>query len=60
MPKGRFQIHAGKVRVVFHSPIEPRDFMGRDELMRRVWEKINASLPPEYQGAYPEAVRSDA
>jgi 1-acyl-sn-glycerol-3-phosphate acyltransferase len=59
MPKGRFQIHDCKVRVVFHSPIEPRDFMGRDELMKRVWEEINASLPPEYQGAYSEAVRSE-
>ena len=59
MPKGRFQIHAGKVRVVFHSPIEPQDFMGRDELMKRVWEEINVSLPPGYQGAYPEGVRSE-
>jgi len=60
MPKGRFQIRAGNVRVVFHAPIEPRDFSTREELMKRVWEEVNASLPVEYQGTYPEGVRSEA
>ena len=60
MPKARFQIRPGTVRVVFHPPIQPKDFGSRDELMKRVWETINDALPAEYQGVYPEVVGSDA
>ena len=49
MPKGRFAIKPGKVTVIFHDPIEPQDFGGRDELKARVREAINRGLPPEFQ-----------
>ena len=60
MPKKQFRIHPGRVRVVFHEPIEPKDFGSREQLMKRVWETINASLPAEYQGEYSEPVESSA
>lgn len=49
MPKARFQISPGTVKVVFHSPIEPRDFVNRECLMEKVRFTINQGLPPEYQ-----------
>jgi 1-acyl-sn-glycerol-3-phosphate acyltransferase len=60
MPKKQFRIHPGRVRVVFHEPIEPKDFGSREQLMKRVWETINASLPAEYQGVYSEPVEASA
>jgi 1-acyl-sn-glycerol-3-phosphate acyltransferase len=47
MPKARFSIHPGTVTVIFHSPIEPKDFGGRDCLMRKVREVIDSGLPEE-------------
>lgn len=49
MPKGRFSIRPGKVRVIFHDAIEPKDFGGRDTLMVKVREVIESGLPPEFQ-----------
>jgi 1-acyl-sn-glycerol-3-phosphate acyltransferase len=49
MPKARFQISPGTVRVVFHDPIEPRDFVSRECLMERVRLTINQGLPVHYQ-----------
>jgi 1-acyl-sn-glycerol-3-phosphate acyltransferase len=49
MPKGRFAIKRGKVTVIFHDPIEPKDFGGRDELKAKVREVINSGLPEEFQ-----------
>jgi len=49
MPKARFQITPGLVRVLFHDPIEPRDFENRDCLMERVRSVINSGLPAQYQ-----------
>src|SRR5258708_38852841 len=37
MPKGRFAIKPGVVTVIFHSPIEPKDFGSRECLMEKVW-----------------------
>jgi 1-acyl-sn-glycerol-3-phosphate acyltransferase len=52
MPKARFTIKPGKVAVIFHDPIEPRDFGTRDELMEKVRAVIESGLPEEYrQGA---------
>jgi 1-acyl-sn-glycerol-3-phosphate acyltransferase len=50
MPKARFQIKPGTVKILFHDPIEPKDFGGRDGLMERVRAVINGGLPREYQG----------
>ena len=49
MPKTRFQIRPGTVKVLFHDPIEPRDFGGRECLMERVRAVIAGGLPAEYQ-----------
>jgi 1-acyl-sn-glycerol-3-phosphate acyltransferase len=49
MPKGRFAIKPGKVTVIFHDPIQPKDFGGRDELKAKVREVINSGLPAEFQ-----------
>ena len=47
MPKARFSIRPGTVTVIFHPPIEPKDFGGRDCLMRKVREVIDSGLPEE-------------
>lgn len=49
MPKGRFAIKPGKVTVIFHDPIEPKDFGDRDQLKAKVRKVINSGLPPEFQ-----------
>ncbi len=54
MPKGRFGITPGEVRVFFHEPIEPRDFESREGLMEKVRRAINRGLPRELQPAEAE------
>ena len=54
MPKRRFAIKPGKVTVIFHDPIEPRDFGTRDELMEKVRDVIERGLPEEYRSSVPE------
>jgi 1-acyl-sn-glycerol-3-phosphate acyltransferase len=49
MPKGRFAIKPGRVRVIFHAPIEPKDFGSRDELKAKVRRIIDSGLPEEFQ-----------
>ena len=49
MPKGRFAIKPGDVKVIFHDAIEPKDFGDRDELKVKVREVINSGLPEEFQ-----------
>ncbi|MBV9480971.1 MAG: 1-acyl-sn-glycerol-3-phosphate acyltransferase [Acidobacteria bacterium] len=49
MPKRRFAIKAGTVKIIFHTPIQPKDFGSRDQLMMKVREVINSGLSPEYQ-----------
>jgi 1-acyl-sn-glycerol-3-phosphate acyltransferase len=49
MPKARFSIRPAKVQVIFHDPIEPKDFGSRDELMERVRAVIESGLPEEYR-----------
>jgi 1-acyl-sn-glycerol-3-phosphate acyltransferase len=51
MPKGRFAIKPGRVKVVFHPPIEPQDFGSRDCLMEKVRAVIDSGLPEEYRQA---------
>lgn len=55
MPKKRFAVKPGRVDVIFHDPIEPRDFGGRDQLMAKVRSVINSGLPPEFQESPPVA-----
>jgi 1-acyl-sn-glycerol-3-phosphate acyltransferase len=48
MPKGRFSIKPGPVTVIFHTPIEAKDFGDRDALMEKVRAVIESGLPAEY------------
>jgi len=47
MPKGRFAIKPGLVKVIFYPPIEPTDFGTRDCLMEKVRAVIESGLPEE-------------
>jgi 1-acyl-sn-glycerol-3-phosphate acyltransferase len=49
MPKRRFAIKPGTVTVIFHDPIEPKEFGSRDCLMAKVREAIDSGLPAEFQ-----------
>ena len=55
MPKTRFAIKPGIVTVIFHQPIEPKDFGSRDCLMAKVRKVIDSGLPPELQEVLHEA-----
>jgi 1-acyl-sn-glycerol-3-phosphate acyltransferase len=44
MPKGRFAIKPGVVKVIFHPAIEPRDFGSRECLMEKVRSVIESGL----------------
>jgi 1-acyl-sn-glycerol-3-phosphate acyltransferase len=49
MPKRRFAIKPGTATVIFHAPIEPPEFGGRECLMERVRAAINSGLPDEHR-----------
>jgi 1-acyl-sn-glycerol-3-phosphate acyltransferase len=51
MPKGRFAIKPGLVKMIFNTPIEPKDFGSRECLMERVRSVIESGLPAEYRSA---------
>jgi 1-acyl-sn-glycerol-3-phosphate acyltransferase len=45
MPKARFAVRPGTVKIIFHDAIEPKDFGTREELMAKVREVIGSALP---------------
>lgn len=47
MPKGSAIVRSGTVTVVFHPPIDSKQFSSREELMHAVWNTINSALPAE-------------
>lgn len=49
MPKARFAIKPGLVTLIFHPPIEPQEFGGRECLMEKVRATIESGLPEAYQ-----------
>jgi 1-acyl-sn-glycerol-3-phosphate acyltransferase len=49
MPKARFSIRPGMVKVIFHPPIDPKDFGSRDCLMEKVRGAIDSGLPEQYR-----------
>ncbi|MGA7907939.1 MAG: lysophospholipid acyltransferase family protein [Candidatus Sulfotelmatobacter sp.] len=51
MPKGKFAIKPGRVKLIFHPPIQPKDFGSRDELMEKVRSVIESGLPEAYRSA---------
>jgi len=53
MPKRRYSIKPGKVQVIFHDPIEPKDFGSRECLMEKVRAAIESGLPEEYRSSVP-------
>lgn len=44
LPKGSFRLHPGTATVVFHQPIDPSAFAGREDLMAAVRHAIASSL----------------
>jgi 1-acyl-sn-glycerol-3-phosphate acyltransferase len=42
MGKGSLKIYPGTVRVIFHAPVEPKDFATREELMAAVRDAIQS------------------
>ena len=58
MPKARFAIKPGLVKVIFHPPIEPRDFGNRDELLEKVRAAIDSGLPEECRQREPSQMSS--
>ena len=54
MPKTRFAIRPGKVKVIFHPAIEPKDFGSRECLMEKVRAVIESGLPEQYRRAATE------
>jgi 1-acyl-sn-glycerol-3-phosphate acyltransferase len=49
MPKKRFSIKPGTATIIFHDPMDPREFPDRDALLLAVRERIHSGLPPQYQ-----------
>jgi 1-acyl-sn-glycerol-3-phosphate acyltransferase len=49
MPKGKIFCRPGTATLVFHAPIDPKQFSSRDELMQAVYDAINSALPEERQ-----------
>ncbi len=48
-PKGRFFLRPGTATLIFHPPLLPRDYPGRDALMTAVRDRIAGALPQERQ-----------
>jgi 1-acyl-sn-glycerol-3-phosphate acyltransferase len=50
MAKGSFAIKPGRVHIVFHAPVDPKDFTSREELMAAVRAGIASGLPEWMRG----------
>lgn len=44
MPKGGLKVHPGTAQVIFHQPIEPKDYASREDLMAAVRAAIESDL----------------
>ena len=49
MPKGTSLIKGGTATLVFHPPVDPKQFASREELVEAVRAAINSALPSERQ-----------
>jgi 1-acyl-sn-glycerol-3-phosphate acyltransferase len=56
LPKRRFRLRPGTATVIFHPPVNPRQFSDRDALLSAVHDTIESALPAEYRGATRPAV----
>lgn len=50
LPKGRTFASPGEATIIFHSPVDPKQYPERDELIRVVRNAIASALPPERRG----------
>lgn len=49
MPKGQSYALPGEVRVLFHPPLDPKQFEDKDQLLEAVRKAIAEPLPPQSQ-----------
>src|SRR5215831_13595758 len=49
MPKGNLVVRSGLATLVFHPPVDPKDYSSREELMQAVHDAIKSALPPDRQ-----------
>jgi 1-acyl-sn-glycerol-3-phosphate acyltransferase len=49
MPKGSMIVRPGTATLVFHPPVDPKQYPSREELMQAVRDVINGALPAERQ-----------
>ena len=49
LPKRRFGLRKGEATVVFHAPLDPKQFSDRDALLSAVHASIESALPAEYR-----------
>ena len=49
MPKGNVIVRPGTATLVFHPPVDPKQYSSREELMQAVRDVINGALPGERQ-----------
>jgi 1-acyl-sn-glycerol-3-phosphate acyltransferase len=49
MPKGSSIVKSGTATLVFHAPVDPKQFASRDDLVEAVRTAINSALPKERQ-----------
>ena len=49
MPKGNTIVRPGTATLVFHPPVDPKQYSSREELMQAVRDMINGALPGERQ-----------
>jgi len=49
MPKGNMIVRPGTATLVFHPPVDPKQYSSREELMQAVRDVINGVLPKERQ-----------
>jgi len=50
MAKGKFGIKPGTAHIVFHAPIDPKDYATREELCAAVRASIASGLPEWMRG----------
>ncbi len=53
MKKGSIRITPGTAHIVFHTPLWPRDYATREDLMAAVRQSIASSLPEWMRGEHP-------
>jgi 1-acyl-sn-glycerol-3-phosphate acyltransferase len=48
-PKGHFKVSPGTITIVFHPPMDPKQFSSREELLDAVHAKVESALPEKYR-----------